>query len=956
MKGNQPMQKKEKQLTRIILTILAGIAGILLFGLILMEIQSRIISRYVEDEVKESSAAILEEYENNELVGGYVRKYEEYIHQGCLNLVDYMTGEDPDLAESEEYLRDMEAVISAEDVMMIDRSGNVLASAEGTFRDLKDEQYAPLYETFDTSQMTQVRDDSRIQTGEFLQVVQVDTVQNPVFYALAIDDNRACVIYESGIIQKLYSDIADAWNYTLSNKVIGSDGFAFSWSGETGKILYYPDQKLLDQDIDTLGIKKDRIRDGVFVREQINGEELYLYPVYLEEQDAWVACAVPAAELTQKNEPVNILLWLIFAILAADSAYYAVLLLKGKDFSRAAGSRKKHLIFIFFCSVILFLCSCYLQTLYLMSRWASGSMVQIAAIEKELEDAPVFTEGFQQYSVENQEKPVKMIAWYLGHYPDRVTAGALDEMAASAVINELRVLDEQGNVTAASSTYMPSANGMEDAGEKEETSGIKYTVTVPLKNGEDNITGSVSADCYSTFQIIFMEQKSLGGILQTVRPSEGGFVFSVDSESHCFTYYPEGSMVGKNVFDYGMKEDDLRDNLCKFITLNNENLYVTTGQSGNDLIYMAIERGRLFRECIPLSAAVALGAFLILLLTGLSLYTLPETGRKVQGEQGEKAVRIGHSREISAEHKVFRNLFFGAGIIAAGLLLTRYFSSGKERILDYVLNGNWEYGINVFALTASLVAAFEIGLVLFLIRKMADILSQIFSLRSVTILQMLTSLMTYVGIFLIMYRSLVYFGMDPTVLMTSAGIVSVVIGIGANSLVGDFIAGILLLIEGDVQIGDIVRIGGFRGRVEELGIRKTKVLDFDHLEVKIVPNREIREVVHLSMHRAIIFMEFQITYEEDLEKVEKLLREELAGMEERVPELMEAPVYRGVRRLDDNGVVLMVRVACHEINRDIVIRGVNRNVYMMFRRNGIEIPFPQLTIHDGSSQLSRDDS
>lgn len=74
LKGNQPMQKKEKQLTRIILTILAGIAGILLFGLILMEIQSRIISRYVEDEVKESSAAILEEYENNELVGGVCKE------------------------------------------------------------------------------------------------------------------------------------------------------------------------------------------------------------------------------------------------------------------------------------------------------------------------------------------------------------------------------------------------------------------------------------------------------------------------------------------------------------------------------------------------------------------------------------------------------------------------------------------------------------------------------------------------------------------------------------------------------------------------------------------------------------------------------------------------------------------------------------------------------------------
>ena len=120
--------------------------------------------------------------------GGNVRRYEEYIHQGCLKLVDYMTGEDPDLELSEEYLRDMETVIGAKDVMMIDRSGNILASAEGTFRNLKDEQYAPLLETFDTNQMTQIRDDSRIQAN---QPVVADTIQNPAFYALAIDDKKA---------------------------------------------------------------------------------------------------------------------------------------------------------------------------------------------------------------------------------------------------------------------------------------------------------------------------------------------------------------------------------------------------------------------------------------------------------------------------------------------------------------------------------------------------------------------------------------------------------------------------------------------------------------------------------------------------------------------------------------------------------------------------------------------
>ena len=186
--------------------------------------------------------------------------------------------------------------------------------------------------------------------------------------------------------------------------------------------------------------------------------------------------------------------------------------------------------------------------------------------------------------------------------------------------------------------------------------------------------------------------------------------------------------------------------------------------------------------------------------------------------------------------------------------------------------------------------------------------------------------------------------------MASAGIVSVVIGIGANSLVGDIIAGLFLLAEGNVQVGDLISVGDFQGIVEEMGVRVSKIYDVDTEDLKIIPNKDIQNVLHKSMYPANLYLEYQITYEEDPERVEPLLEEDLKGLREDIPEILTEPEYLGIRRLDDNGVVMLVRVKCYEAYRPRVTRAVNRHIYMMFRRNGIEVPFPQLTIHDASEE------
>ena len=238
------------------------------------------------------------------------------------------------------------------------------------------------------------------------------------------------------------------------------------------------------------------------------------------------------------------------------------------------------------------------------------------------------------------------------------------------------------------------------------------------------------------------------------------------------------------------------------------------------------------------------------------------------------------------------------------------------------------------------------GVVLFCFSRLVQVVGNILPIRGGTILKMLGSLLTYLAVAYLLYRCMVCFGLNPTALMASAGIVSVVLGIGANSLVGDILAGIFLLMEGNIQVGDVVQIGDFRGYVMELGIRMTKLFDMDMDDVKIIPNNEVRNVVHMTMRTSIVYSDFQIRYEEKLESVEKILKDELKNAKHS-PLILDGPVYIGVRMLDSSGVVLRTATRCHEPCRRKVEREVNHIVYSIFQKNHISVPYPQVTLHEG---------
>ncbi|MRG92476.1 mechanosensitive ion channel family protein [Polyangium spumosum] len=145
---------------------------------------------------------------------------------------------------------------------------------------------------------------------------------------------------------------------------------------------------------------------------------------------------------------------------------------------------------------------------------------------------------------------------------------------------------------------------------------------------------------------------------------------------------------------------------------------------------------------------------------------------------------------------------------------------------------------------------------------------------------------------------------DPTPLLAGAGVIGVAIGFGAQTFVGDIVAGFFILFENLLLVGDLVEIGGIQGRVEEIGVRITKIRDESGV-LHSIPNGEVRKVANHSRTYVNAVIDVHVPYEEDMPRVRDLLG---SVVEREVEALTGAPgrVEVGVEELTEGSVVLRV--------------------------------------------------
>lgn len=214
-----------------------------------------------------------------------------------------------------------------------------------------------------------------------------------------------------------------------------------------------------------------------------------------------------------------------------------------------------------------------------------------------------------------------------------------------------------------------------------------------------------------------------------------------------------------------------------------------------------------------------------------------------------------------------------------------------------------------------------------------------------TVLSLIRSIIKYALIILDLFLILGYWGVDTSTLVTSLGILTLVIGLGCQSLINDIVSGLFLISEKSFEVGDIVVIGDFRGTVKEVGIRSTKLLDAAG-NIKIVNNSAITSCVNLSQELSVAVVDtIEVSYDVPLEKVEATFADHLKEVKDKIPAIVSGPFYKGVVGYDsDAGIKLKFVALCKEEDRYQVVRDMNREIYLLMGRNGLDIPFSRLDV------------
>lgn len=193
-------------------------------------------------------------------------------------------------------------------------------------------------------------------------------------------------------------------------------------------------------------------------------------------------------------------------------------------------------------------------------------------------------------------------------------------------------------------------------------------------------------------------------------------------------------------------------------------------------------------------------------------------------------------------------------------------------------------------------------------------------------------------------------------LLAGVGVLGLAISIGAQSLVRDVISGFLILLENQFGVGDVVEINGRTGLVESMTMRIVALRDVEGV-LHVIPNGAITMVSNRTRGWSRAVLDIGVAYRENVDRVIAVLVEigrELWGDQAWRPKLTEEPSVWGVQALADSAVTIRLVATTQPGLHNEVGRELRRRIKNRFDAEGIEIPFPQRTLHLGAADTLLD--
>lgn len=217
--------------------------------------------------------------------------------------------------------------------------------------------------------------------------------------------------------------------------------------------------------------------------------------------------------------------------------------------------------------------------------------------------------------------------------------------------------------------------------------------------------------------------------------------------------------------------------------------------------------------------------------------------------------------------------------------------------------------------------------------------------RTGTLATVFTSLVKYASVLILFCWVLTIIGVNVSTIFASVGILALILGFGAESLVADIVTGVFVLFENQYNVGDIIEVDGFRGKVKEIGIRTISIEDTGS-NIKIINNSDLKNIVNRSNQRSVAVCDVGVSYDTDLEELEKKLEQILSAIKNKHSDIFVDRVeFAGVEALADSGVVLRFIA---DVKEEDFFRGrrlLNKEIKIAFDKANITIPYPQVDVH-----------
>ena len=218
--------------------------------------------------------------------------------------------------------------------------------------------------------------------------------------------------------------------------------------------------------------------------------------------------------------------------------------------------------------------------------------------------------------------------------------------------------------------------------------------------------------------------------------------------------------------------------------------------------------------------------------------------------------------------------------------------------------------------------------------------------RQKTLQKLILNILKYVISIIVIAGSLKIIGINISAILAGLGIISVILSLALKDVMQDILSGISIVFEEQFDIGDYIEINGFEGTVIDLGIKSTKLKNYQNT-VKIISNRTITEVTNYSKANPNLVIDVPIPYEITNKLADKVIDKIIKRSEKELQNISGTIELWGINKFNDSSIEYRLLVPVKIDKQFQTKRQINKIIKEEFDKENISIPYNIIEVKNG---------